>query len=76
MNLIQVLVMGLILIGCSSVHKIEKNRYFVECPHFYSVKSCAKKGLEKCPKGLKVTNSDSSWSFFSGAKTRVFVQCK
>ena len=64
------------LYGCSSISKVDKDRYLVDCHPIVSEESCTNEAATSCPKGFKVTNSEKTYSFFRGYRKIVSVQCK
>lgn len=63
------------LTSCSSVTHIEGNRYAATCHYLMSDESCANSVKDQCPKGYRIIKSDNSWSFFTGAQKKMFLEC-
>lgn len=67
---------SIFITSCASVSKIEPGRFAISCHYLMSDESCASEVAEFCPNGYRVTSDDTSWTFFEGAKKKMFVVCK
>lgn len=65
----------LLLVGCSSVTHIEGSHYAATCHYLMSDESCAESVKNQCPNGYRIMKSDNSWSFFTGAQKKMFLEC-
>jgi len=66
----------LTLASCSSMTRIEPDRYAMTCHYLMSDESCASEVADSCPNGYNIVSSNTSWDFFSGLQKKMFINCQ